>query len=491
MVTSGIVNLTVSGKLYYVFSTETLSADSKVSFTVDKLEVDNGKIIKLPHKVLVNADLTIDADRVKLHDATIKTKDETSRLIIKNSWYSFADTMQFHIPILPESWINLEDVGTIAGFRVKGLGSTEVLISGKYENPVITGKFSGTNCLFNYFSVEECSISTSLKDRALKIELDEIKKKSLKSKGSWVSVDFNKINSPVEFKIAGTSGDIRDGVAALGVDIQDVSGKFQMNAKGLYSNGIYNLNGKLNTEKVNYKGVTVADSVVINIVDAKKDLKLKDTVIRKGESSIVLKGKVDKKTLKADISANFGKMMPMDLIRSQKFNFKHPQLDLSVTGLLNEPDIKAELSFKDIVFSDIKAGDFTLSANYNGKNMDLSINGNLGDNIKLKADTPGMNFNKFKADINVDNLAHRVGDTFFKFSAKANMKGKNINTVISKAMLEKSDLLIKNIKPITIEGPYDNITINKAYFGGKTVNFTLQGEIEKLTPDIRLKGSGS
>ncbi len=489
MTTSGIVNLIVSGKADYVFSTETLSADTKVKLTVDDFDVDNREIMKLPRKVYVDGNVTIGADGVKLHHAIVKTKNETSRLIVKNSFYGFADSMKFHIPVVSGSWINLEDVGMITGFQLKGQGAIEALVTSYYENPLITGKFSGSDCFFDGFSAEECSINTILKEFVLKIGIDEIKQRTVRSKGSWVSLDFNRNDFPVAFKIANVSGDIRDGAAVFDVDAKDVSGKFFLDAEGVYTDGISRLNAKLRTGKVSYGGNSVADSIAINFADEKDRLSLKDTVIKKGESSIVLKGGINKKDLLTDISAEFNNLTPMDLTGSKDLEFSNPFLHVQITGALNEPDIVSNLKLKDIIYSDIKMGDFSVFSKYEGKAMDLSLKGKLGKNIKFSTKIPGMNFDELKGLIDIDSFVYKVGDVFVKTSARAKIEGENIDSTFTTLMFEKAGFFLRNIKPFTIRGNYDSLVIDKTYFDGETANFAIEGELRKLVPYIKLKGT--
>jgi len=489
MTTSGIVNLIVSGKANYVFSTDTLLADAKVKLTVDDFDVDNRAIMKLPRKVFVDGNVTIGADGVKLHDGIVKTRDETSRLIIKNSWYGFTDNMKFHIPIVLGSWINLEDVGMITSFPLKGQGSIEALVTSYYENPLITGKFSGSNCFFDGFSAEECSISANMKEFLLMIGIDEIKQRSLISKGSWVSLDFDKNDIPVAFKISDIFGDIRDGAAIFDVNADNVSGKFTLDAKGLYKNGIANLNAKLKTGKVSYSGTHVADSININLVDSEGRVNLKDTIVKKGESSIVLSGSIEKKDLLADITAEFNNLTPEDLTGSSKMTFTDPNLSVQIQGALNEPQIDTELALKNIVFSDVKMGNFKLSSKYEGKTMDLSVKGNLGNNIKFKADVPEMNFDELKGHIDVDSFVYKVADVFVKTSAKTRIEGEEINAVFSTLMFEKAGFFLRNIKSFSITGTYDDLMIDKTYFDGETANFAIEGSLKKLIPYIKLKGT--
>lgn len=489
MTTSGIVNLIASGEVAYVFSTDKLSADANVKLIVDDFDVDNKEIMKLPGKVLVDGNATIGADGVKLHNGVVRTRDETSRLTIKNAWFGFADTMKFHIPIISGSWINLEDVGMIAGFPLKGHGSIEALVTNYYENPLITGNFSGSSCFFDGFSAEGCSISANMKDFLLMIGVEKVRQRSLISKGSWVSLDFDKDDIPVAFNISGVSGDIRDGTAIFDVDANDLSGKFTLDAKGLYKDGISILNAKLKTGKISYAGTHIADSIGINLADSENRVNLKDTVVKKGESSIVISGSIGKKDLLTDISAEFANLRPEDLTGNSEMTFTDPRLDVRIRGVLNEPQIDTELAFKNIVFSEIQMGDFNLSSKFEGKTMDLSVKGNLGDNIKFKADVPGMNFDGLKGTVDVDDFVYRVADVFIKASAKAQIEGQEIDAGLSTLMFRKAGFFLRNIKPFSITGNYDNLVIDKTYFDGEAANFAIEGSLKKLVPHIKIKGT--
>jgi len=488
MTTSGIVNLIVSGKADYVFSTETLSADTKVDFKVNEFDVGNKEILNFPGEVLVTGNVTVGADGVKLHDGIVKTKNETSRLIIKDSWFGFADSMKFHIPVMPGSWINLEDIRMITGFDVKGRGSIEALVTSFYENPVITGTFNGTACNFDGFDAESCNLSVSMKEFVLNLKINEVKQRTVSSKNSLVSLDFNPTPIKVTFLINDAKGSVKDAAGVFGLNADSFTGQVSLNAEGMFQDDLKRLSGTLKGENIKMKGEKIADSVLIKVVDRDKTVQLEKGVITYGNTSINLTGNMLKKGYIADIEGSFSKCSSEDFFRKDFAVFEDPSLDLSIRGDLSAPDIKMNLGLKRIEIEKIKMGDLSLTADYKGQESELSASGMLGKSVDFSVSMKNLDTDSFGAVLNINNLVYKVGDFFMKTSANIEIKDNLVNARIPLLMIEQSGFFIRNAAPFLIKGPVDDLVIEKSFFDGETANLSVEGRIKDYSPELKIKG---
>ncbi|HDT11322.1 MAG TPA: hypothetical protein ENN58_01140, partial [bacterium] len=259
MTTSGIVNLIVSGKAGYVFNVETLSADFDVNLVVNELDVDNKEILSLPREAFVTGNCTVSPDGVKLHNGIVKTRNETSRLIVKDSWFGFAESMKFHIPIIPGSWVNLEDVGEITGFPVKGTGSVQALITSFYEDPEISGTFSGSSCHFDGFNAETCELDVEMKNFLLALKIKKLRQASLFNNNAVVEIDFDPTPITVAFSANNITGSIEDAAKVFDVDASGFGGTISLSFDGFFKNEMERLNGNLNLKNISYKNEKIAD----------------------------------------------------------------------------------------------------------------------------------------------------------------------------------------------------------------------------------------
>ena len=166
MTQSGLVNMIASGTVSYRFDLDKLRAeDMEANLVVTEFDVMNKELLELPRDVYVTGHLAIGADGVDLKDAVVRTADESSHLVLKGSYYGFADTMKFHIPIVEGSYIDLgRDIKKISSFNVRGNGPIEVLVTNFYTNPLITSNFKGTSCHMAGFNSEMCDIDINLMD---------------------------------------------------------------------------------------------------------------------------------------------------------------------------------------------------------------------------------------------------------------------------------------------------------------------------------------
>ncbi|HSW59926.1 MAG TPA: translocation/assembly module TamB domain-containing protein [bacterium] len=489
MTTSGIVNLIVSGKADYVFSTETLSADVKTDLVVNEFDVGKKEILDLPREVFVTGNVTVGADGVKLHDGIVKTKDETSRLIVKDSWFGFADSMKFHIPVVAGSWINLEDVNHITGFNLKGRGSVEALVTSFYENPFITGRFSGTGCSFHGFNSQSCTVDTKLKEFVLRIGIEDIRQNSISSKDSFVSLDFNDEILPVSFLINDAKGSLKDAAAVFDIQTDAFSGNVALTAEGVYKNGLSKLNASLKADNLKIKGVKAADSFVFKITD-KDPVFINGTgTLNYGKSSLKIEGKMSKKDLDTDISASFASFFKDDFPLPADLDYEEPFLDIKLSGILDHPDISARFESKGISFSGVKLGDLSVSASLAGENMDFHTKGKLGERVVFSASMKEFKPESLSASLKVKDFVHKVSDFFVKFSLNAKMEGENIDARVTTLMAEKSGFFVRNNAPFNISGKMDNLEIEKAYFDGETANFCVEGKIVNYSPQITAKGT--
>lgn len=488
MTTSGIVNLIVSGSADYVFSLETLSADATVDFIVNDFDVDLRTILDFPREVFVTGNATVGADGVKLHDAIVKTKDETSRLIIKDSWFGFADSMKFHIPVMPGSWINLEDIKMITGFDVKGRGSLEALVTSFYENPVITGTFNGAACHFDGFDAESCNISASMKEFVLDLKINEVRQRSLSSKNSLVSLDFNPTPIKTSFVINDARGSIRDAAAVFNLDAGSLSGSIQLNAEGYYQHDLDSLNAVLRADNIQYNGVKLLDSGIIKVVDSDGAFKLENSAVKYGGTAVDITGSVSKNDYISDISLQVSSCSCEDFFKDGSVTFEEPFLKADVSGDLSAPDVKMALDMKNVEFQKIKMGDLSLKAVYNGELSELTAKARLGKSMTASASMKDLSSGKFETKLKLEDFMYKVGDFFLKVSADIDVAGRNIDARISKLMAEQSGFFVRNTAQVLIRGDIADLVIEKSFFDGETANFSIEGAVRDYVPELKIKG---
>ncbi|MGI6393242.1 MAG: translocation/assembly module TamB domain-containing protein [bacterium] len=488
MTVSGIVNLIVSGQADYVFSTETLSADMKPSFVVNEFDVKKKEILSLPREVLVTGNVTVGANGVKLHDAIVKTKDETSRLIIKNSWYGFADNMKFHIPIVTGSWINLEDINHISGFNVKGAGSIEALITSFYENPDIAGSFSGGGCFFHKFSAQSCRIDTTLEDFLLTIGIADIKQNTISSKGSHVAINFNDDAFPVSFLINDAKGSIKDAAAVFDIKTDAFSGNVALTADGVYKNGVSKLSASLKADNLKIKGKKVADTLTFKITDKDPEFITGAGSLNYGKSAIKIDGTMSKKSLDTDIAASFSSFFKEDFPFFEDWLYEEPALNIKMTGALNRPEVSGSFEVKNVYYTDVRFGNLLVSASVTGDDLDFSLDGKLGNRVAFKASMEEFKPENLKASLKVDEFIHKVSDFFVKLSLNAELEQSYLDAKVNTLMAEHSGFFIRNNAPFKIKGNIDNLELEKAYFDGETANFCVEGNIVDYSPNIAVQG---
>ncbi len=490
MTTSGIVNLIVSGKADYIFHLDSLSADFNVDLVVNEHDVDNKEILNLPREVFVTGNCSVSADGVKLHNGVVKTKNETSKLTVKDSWFGFADSMKFHIPILPGSWINLEDVGHITGFPVRGTGSIEALVTSFYEDPQISGTFSGSSCHFDGFNAEFCEVEAKMENFLLAINVKKIRQDSLTAKNALVQIDFDPDPITVSFSANDITGKIKDAAKVFDIDATGVGGNVALSFDGFFGNEMEKLNGNLVLTDISYEGEKIADSATINLRNYDTEtVKLEGSGIKYGETEIVITGDLNKSDLSVDARAYLANFSKEDFKYFEDAVFSDPSIEIALTGTLDAPVFEGEISAKDIVFNGVKLGDLSLKADYSEESKILSAEGKLGDKISFGMNMKDFNYETLSGHLKTEDFIHRESDFFIIVSMDANIENLNTDILFTKLMFEQSGFFIRNTTPFRVKGKLDDLEIEKVFFDGETVNFFTEGTIKDFKPEIKAKGT--
>jgi len=163
-------------------------------------------------------------------------------------------------------------------------------------------------------------------------------------------------------------------------------------------------------------------------------------------------------------------------------------LDIKLSGVLDKPQVSAKLKIDGISVSEVKLGDFSMSAGLESGTNNFSANGKLGKSIVFKSSMDELDPKNFKASVKVKDFVHKVTDFFVKVSFDAQMSGENIDVRFTTLMAEKAGFFVRNNAPFNINGTIDELNIEKAYFDGETANFTVEGKIVDLSPKINVKG---
>lgn len=497
MTQTGLVNMIASGTVSYRFDIDKLRAeDMEANLVVTEFDVMNKELLDLPRDVYVNGHLAIGADGVDLKDAVARTIDESSHVILKGSYYGFADTMKFHIPIVKGSYIDLgKDIKKIAGFNVRGKGPIEVLVTSFYTNPLITSNFKGKACHMAGFNSEMCDIDINLKDFVFDIVINEIKQKTISSKDSIVTIDFNDDDFPVYFKINKAEGRLSDASALFGVDTEDFSGTAFLQAEGLFKNGLSKLSAQAKIKDFRKKGenggIKIADSVEVDLFEKDaENLGGKGEIVY-GRNSIKVDAELAKADLNSKITAYFDSFYPEDFDFYEDIKFDKPTLDVRLNGILASPDASGRLDIPKLEVYGVKTGDFFVEAKYTAEDKMFAVNGGFGKNVEFTVEVPDFDKEKLKADASINNFVYKNDDLFVKLSLLAEIRGDKVSINFKNLKAKKGEISSQNVKPFEIAGDFTNLSFtDKAYFEGETNNFYLEGglDLEKFDPYIHANG---
>ena len=497
MTQTGLVNMIASGTVSYRFDIDKLRAeDMEANLVVTEFDVMNKELLDLPRDVYVTGHLAIGADGVDLKDAVARTIDESSHVILKGSYYGFADTMKFHIPIVKGSYIDLgRDIKKIAGFNVRGKGPIEVLVTSFYTNPLITSNFKGKACHMAGFNSEMCDIDINLKDFVFDIVINEIRQKTISSKDSIVTIDFNDDDFPVYFKINKAEGKLSDASALFGVDTDDFSGTAFLQAEGLFKNGLSKLSAQAKIKDFRKKGenggIKIADSVEVDLFEKDaENLGGKGEIVY-GRNSIKVDAELAKADLNSKITAYFDTFYPEDFDFHEDVTFDKPTLDVRLNGILSSPDASGRLDIPKLEVYGVKTGDFFVEAKYTAEDRMFAVNGGFGKNVEFNVEIPDFDKEKLKADASINNFVYKNDDLFVKLSLLAEVRGDKVSIDFKNLKAKKGEIFSQNVKPFEIAGDFTRLSFtDKAYFEGETNNFYLEGgiDLEKFDPYIHANG---
>ena len=497
MTQSGLVNMIASGTVSYRFDIDKLRAeDMFADLIVTEFDVMHKELLDLPRDVYVTGHLAIGADGVDLKDAQVRSIDESSHLYLKGSYYGFADTMKFHIPIVKGSYIDLgKDIKMIAGFKVKGKGPIEVLVTDFYENPLITSNFKGKACHLAGFNSDMCDIDINLKDFVFDIVINEVRQKTISSKDSIVTIDFNDDDFPVYFKINKAEGRLSDASALFGVDTNDFSGTAMLQAEGLFKNGLSKLSAQAKIKDFRKKGenggIKIADSVEVDLFE-KDDEHLggKGEIIY-GRNTIKVDAELAKADLDSKISAYFDSFYPEDFDFHENITFEKPTLDVKLNGILASPDASGRLEIPKLEVYGVKTGDFFVEAKYTAEDKMFLVNGGFGKNVEFSVEVPDFDKERIKADASIEDFVYKKDDVFVKLSLDAAVRGEKVAIDFKDLEAKVSDISTHNTKPFEITGDFSQLSFaDKAYFEGEANNFYLEGslDLEKFDPYLHANG---
>ena len=497
MTQSGLVNMIASGTVSYRFDIDKLRAeDMFADLIVTEFDVMHKELLDLPRDVYVTGHLAIGADGVDLKDAQVRSIDESSHLYLKGSYYGFADTMKFHIPIVKGSYIDLgKDIKMIAGFKVKGKGPIEVLVTDFYENPLITSNFKGKACHLAGFNSDMCDIDINLKDFVFDIVINEVRQKTISSKDSIVTIDFNDDDFPVYFKINKAEGRLSDASALFGVDTNDFSGTAMLQAEGLFKNGLSKLSAQAKIKDFRKKGenggIKIADSVEVDLFE-KDDEHLggKGEIIY-GRNTIKVDAELAKADLDSKISAYFDSFYPEDFDFHEDITFEKPTLDVKLNGILASPDASGRLEIPKLEVYGVKTGDFFVEAKYTAEDKMFLVNGGFGKNVEFSVEVPDFDKERIKADASIEDFVYKKDDVFVKLSLDAAVRGEKVAIDFKDLEAKVSGISTHNTKPFEITGDFSQLSFaDKAYFEGEANNFYLEGslDLEKFDPYLHANG---
>lgn len=497
MGTSGLVNMIITGDIKYVFTIDNLLARTWEKLVVTEFDVMDKKILDLPRpRYDVTGQTDIGPNGVDLNSADVVTKNEASHIKIRGAHFGFADTMKFHFPIVKGSWIDLEDVKMIAGFEVKGKGPLEVLLTSFYKNPVITSDLDAEGCHFAGFNAEKCHLGINMQDFLMTFDIKEIRQRSISSKNSMISIDFEDPNMTVAFKINKAEGNLKDSGEVFGVDTGSLFGHVFLDASGRFSNGLASLRGELKIRdfvKKNFETnetLKLLDSIELRLSDKdSKELKAEAAALY-GRNSIKLKASIAKSDFDTNLKLWFDQFYPEDLDFIPKdVTFGKPDLDVALTGVLNQPNVTGKLKIPSIRAYDIKFGSLSVNAGYGGESKLLTADGSLGKTVKFDMSMKDFDLENLLFNMKVRNFVHRISDIYIKLSANGSVKNRKINVDVSDLKFQKDFIFVQNVKPFNISGFIDSLKIREeTHFDGEFLHFSVAGGLYDFSPELAVRG---
>ena len=497
MGTSGLVNMIITGDIKYDFMIDNLLARTWEKLVVTEFDVMNKKILDLPRpRYDVTGQTDIGPNGVDLNSADVVTKNEASHIKIRGAHFGFADTMKFHFPIVKGSWIDLEDVKMIAGFEVKGKGPIEVLLTSFYKNPVVTSDLDATGCHFAGFNAEKCHLGINMEDFFMTFDLKEIRQRSISSKNSQITIDFDDPDMAVTFKINKAEGNLKDSGAVFGVDTGSLFGHVFLDASGKFTNGLASLRGELRIKdfvKRNFETnetLKLLDSIELKLSDKDSKELMAEAAALYGRNSIKLNATISKSDFDTNLKLWFDQFYPEDLdFLPQEVTFGKPDLDIALTGVLSHPNVTGKLKIPSIKAYDIKFGNLSVGAEYEGESQLLTADGSLGKTVKFDMSMKDFDAENLLFNMKVKNFVHRISDIYIKVSANGSVKNKKINIDVPDLKFQKDFIFVQNVKPFNIFGDIDNLKIREeTHFDGEFLHFSVAGGLYDFSPDLALKG---
>ena len=484
------VDMWLSGKVDYTFSFNTLEAEYTTDLVVKGFGVHTDTrfaILELSDPYLVSGRGSIHRDRVILSAAEVRLRDDTTHLFLHDSWFDFTDS--FQILISPASWIDLSRVRAIAELATTGKGAIDVSITSKYENPRIVGHFKGKDCSVAGFDTEQCDLTIELKDLILSFVANSLVYRSIRTEGSWATIDFNKEPFLISFLFNQVNGSIADIGGVLRTKIPDVGGRFAFTVEGRYRDYLVSLVGKAQAERIRWHETPVADRLSLSFGDEGDLLRITKGTITRGDSIFSIEGTVDRRSFTLDLQGKLDAFFEKDFPFLNEVTFTAPRLTATAEGHLSSPRITVESFLGGVSYQGVFMGNFAGNLLYDAGQGRTEVTGNIGDAASFRGNLRGLDISSMNADIVVRNFIHKKGDFFFKTSFEARLTAGEIDARIGKLIIEKKGIFVRNARPFCVKGKWDDFVVDPVVFDGETVNGTVRGSFRKGKP--HLEGTGT
>jgi len=328
-----------------------------------------------------------------------------------------------------------------------------------------------------------------LKDLVLSFLGNQLTYRSIKTNGSRVAIDFNKDPIAISFLFNQVGGSVADIGGVLRTKLPDLGGRFSFTAEGRYAGHLSSLVGSAQAEKAQWRGTLLADRVAVSFVDEGDLLRITKGSVARGDSSFSLSGTMDRRTFTLDVRADIAAFFQKDFSFLADVVFTAPRVSATVTGPLWQPHVEADAFFGGVSYQGIAMGNFAGHLAYDATDNHTEASGNLGEAVSFRGDLRGLDPKTVNANIAVRDFVHKKGDFFFKTSFEAQFAEGRVSARIAKLIFEKQGFFVRNSRPFSVSGDWEELSVEPVVLDGETVNATVKGVFRKGAPYLDMVGT--
>lgn len=422
-----------------------------------------GDILALPGSQFVTFNLDATTEKLRLLNAVVTTADMKSHIFIKNSWFTFGDILEFRIPIVANSRIDMSDINHVTGFPMTGKGAITTLISGEMENPDVVGTLDLTNLSFAGFPADSAQITIKLKEFLLSVMVDRATKGSATTKNSLTTIEFT---DPVrtDFNINNFSGLARDVFSIFGTT-GPLTGTGAFAVHGVWKGGLKKLEGSLRVEALSLYGTKIVDELKLSLKTEGDRILLHNSFLKRGHTSFSITGGMNPEDFSLDLSGEMTAFSIKDIPLKQTLSLVAPRASYTIKGSIPDVTVQAALFAGNVTFADIPFGNFSGNIEYEPTTELVKFIGNVGDNIAMKVSMENFDTATLHGVLKVDQFNLKLGEDSVLFSMNAEGKSGDISASIFDVSAHFGVLTLRDQTPVSIHGKFRHLIIESGEMG--------------------------